>query len=125
MSGRIGPVVKTLINAQTYNANTTVDISDAVNGIQWTQYPVFQVKATEVNNGTTLDISITSSLDGGGNYDVTSVSMTQLSASGNEAKVVAIPPYGEKARINLVFGGAGYNWTVTAKIAGMARGAGY
>lgn len=122
--GKIGVVTKTLINGLTYNANTTVDITDKLYGIQWVQPPIFHVTATEVNNGTTLDIAVQLSFNGGANYTANAVAMTQLSASGNETKVFAIPPWADKARINLTFGQANYNWTVTAKVSGVAMGGG-
>ena len=56
-----------------------VDISNAFQVLNLVAPPVIFIKAVEDTNGSTLDVSIEVSLDGGTNKEV-AVSMTQLSA---------------------------------------------
>jgi len=119
---KIGSCVKTLVNATTYNANTNVDITEALQSVQWVAKPALYISATEINNGTTLDVDIQISADGGTTYNEV-LSMTQLSANGNELKEFTIFPAGDKVRMALTFGAAGNNWTLTAKAVGQIRGA--
>lgn len=118
---RIGPVVKTIIPTTTYNGNTTVDITDKLLGVQWVTPPVLELVATEVNNGTTLDVDVNTSFNAGANYNEV-LSFTQRNNSGRELKAFTVPPWGGKVQAELTFGAAGNNWTVALVAAGMAMG---
>jgi hypothetical protein len=118
---RIGRVTKTLINATTYNNNNNIDITDALYGIQWVTPPIFNVVATEVNDGATVTISIQTSHDAGSTYN------NVCATAGMTATTTSLlncnnAPWAEKARVNIAYNTGNLNWTVTVKASGMAFG---
>ena len=131
-----GPVVKTLLPTTTYNANTTVDLTNNFYGVSWLETPNFILKATEVNNGDTLNVYLQVSEDGGTTKRNIG-QFTQLSATGNEMLfkgaisaagnngLISGSPFAQNFYMALVFGAGAYNWNVSLIATGLAaRGSG-
>ena len=128
---RIGPVTKTLINAKAYAANTTVDITNMLQGIQWVCKPTFSIKAVENSGASDFQVFIQTSPDAG-TTKANVGQFTLLTSNGNETLIdgngtaangtLYGMPWGEKVYAAMVFNTTG-NWTLTLKVHGQARGA--
>jgi len=121
---RVGPVQIQIDNAVVYTASTdgNFDVTDIFKKGQWVAPPTIFMKAVEDTNGSTLDIDFQVSMDNGTTYKEV-LSLTQLSATGNELAAFTIPPWGEKVRMVVAVSGGGGQFTVSSWLAGQAAGA--
>jgi hypothetical protein len=111
-------VVDEAVDAST---DGTTDITEEFNKVEWVAAPVIFLDAVEDTNGSTFDVDIQVSLDGGTNKEEV-LSFTQLSATGHELKAFTIPPFGGKIYVVTTVSAGGGAFTYSLTLAGPVNG---